>query len=136
KYMRCKSFLGILLLSVPAWAQSYVISTIAGSGAPVTPIAASQASIGDPARVACDAAGSVYFASLHSVFKVDTSGTLTRVAGNGNPGYSGDGGLGTDAQLLNPMGVAFDSAGALYVVDHDAAVVRKVAADGTITTVA
>jgi uncharacterized protein (TIGR03437 family) len=86
--------------------------------------------------VATDAAGNVYFGSLHSVFKVDTGGTLTRVAGNGRPGYSGDGGLATDAQLLNPMGIAFDAAGAMYVADHDANVVRKITSDGTINTLA
>jgi uncharacterized protein (TIGR03437 family) len=133
--MQGRLFLGILLCA-PGWAQSYVISTIAGSGAPVTPVAATQASIGDPARVVSDGAGNVYFGGLHSVFKVDASGTLTRVAGNGRAGYTGDGGPATDAQLFNPMGIAFDATGALYVVDHDAAVVRKIAADGTISTVA
>jgi uncharacterized protein (TIGR03437 family) len=133
--MQGRLFLGILLCA-PGWAQSYVISTIAGSGAPVTPVTATQASIGDPARVACDAVGNVYFGSLHSVFEVDASGTLTQVAGNGRAGYTGDGGPATDAQFLNPMGIAFDAAGALYVVDRDAAVVRKIAADGTISTVA
>src|SRR5689334_19403943 len=133
--MRAKLFFGIIFAAA-AWSQSYVISTIAGSGAPVTPVAATQTSIGDPARVAADAAGNVYFGSLHSVFKVDTSGTLARVAGNGRPGYTGDGGPATDAQLLNPMGIAFDSVGALYVVDRDANVVRKIRADGVITTVA
>ena len=42
--------------------------------APATPVAALKASIGDPTRLAGDAAGNVYFASLHSVFKVDTAG--------------------------------------------------------------
>jgi uncharacterized protein (TIGR03437 family) len=133
--MRGKLFFGIFLAAA-AWSQSYVISTVAGSGAPVTPVAATQASIGDPARVAADSAGNVYFGSLHSVFKVDPSGTLTRVAGNGRPGYTGDGGPATDAQLLNPMGIAFDSSGALYVADRDANVVRKIRADGVITTIA
>src|ERR1041385_365163 len=133
--MQFRLFLGIIL-SVAAWPQSYVISTVAGSGAPVTPVAANQASVGDPARVAADAAGNIYFGSLHSVFKVDAGGTLTRVAGNGRPGYTGDGGLATDAQLLNPTGIAFDSAGAIYVVDRDANVVRKILPDGSITTIA
>src|SRR6266496_3230480 len=134
--MRLQLFFGILLCAGTGSAQSYVISTLAGSGAPVTPAAARQASIGDPARVAADAAGNIYFGSLHSIFKVDLAGNLTRVAGNGRAGYSGDGGPATEAQLLNPMGIAFDSAGSIYVVDHDANVVRKIAADGTITTVA
>jgi hypothetical protein len=63
------------------WSQQYIISTVAGGVAPPTPVAAATASVGDPARVAVDAAGNVYFSSLHSVFKVDGAGTLpaTRV---------------------------------------------------------
>src|SRR5580698_8555039 len=66
-----------------AQAQQYVISTLAGGAALPTPISAVNASIGDPPRVAVDAAGNLYFGGLHSVFKVDTSGNLTRIAGNG-----------------------------------------------------
>src|SRR5438034_11638372 len=134
--MRVKLFFGTLLVAGAGLAQTYVISTLAGSGAPVTPVAATQASIGDPARVAVDAAGNVYFGSLHSIFKVDTAGNLTRFAGNGRAGSSGDGGPALEAQFLNPMGIAFDSAGAMYVVDRDANVVRKIATNGIVTTVA
>src|SRR5262249_54543556 len=131
-----KLFFSSLLLAAAGQAQTYVISTVAGSGAPVTPAAATQASIGDPARLATDAAGNVYFGSLHSIFKIDPAGNMTRVAGNGRAGYSGDGALATDAQLLNPMGMAFDAAGALYVADRDANVVRKIRPDGVIVTAA
>ncbi len=120
----------------PVWGQQYVISTIAGGVPPSTPLAAAKASIGDPPRVAVDAAGNVYFASLHSVFKVDGSGTLTRIAGNGQSGYSGDGGPATAAQLSFPIGLALDTAGNIYVADRDASVVRKIAANGTIGTAA
>jgi len=127
--------LGCLLIGSAAWGQQYVISTIAGGVPPPTPIAAVQASVGDPARVAVDPSGNVYFAALHSVFKVDAGGTLTRIAGNGQPGYSGDGGPAAYAQLSLPMGIAVDAAGNVYVADRDASVVRKIVA-GTITTVA
>ena len=128
--------LGFLLFSGGVWAQQYVISTIAGGAPPSNPTAAIQASIGDPPRVAADAAGNVYFGSLHSVFRVDPSGTMTRVAGNGRAGNSGDGGPATDAQLRFPAGMAVDAAGNLYVADRDASVVRKFAPGGTISTVA
>ena len=95
-----------------------------------------QASVGDPTRVAADAAGNVYFTSLHSVFKVDPTGTLTRFAGNGRAGNSGDGGPATSAQLNFPMGIAIDGADNVFVADRDASVVRKIAANGIITTVA
>src|SRR5689334_23665149 len=119
-----------------ACAQQYVISTVAGGAPPATPMPASRASIGDPARVAVDAAGNVYFASLHSIFKVDPSGMLTRVAGNGHAGNSGDGGPALAAQLNSPMGMTVDTAGNLFVADRDANVVRRISAAGIISTVA
>ena len=84
--MRAHRVLGFLLFGGSVWAQQYVISTIAGGAPPTTPDKALTASIGDPTRVATDAAGNVYFGSLHSVFKVDAAGTLTRFAGNGRAG--------------------------------------------------
>jgi uncharacterized protein (TIGR03437 family) len=134
--MRAHWILGFLLFGRCVWAQQYVISTIAGGAPPPTPAPAPTASIGDPTRLATDAAGNVYFSALHSVFKVDAGGTLTRVAGNSRPGNSGDGGPATAAQLNFPMGIAIDAAGNLFVADRDASVVRKIAANGTITTVA
>ena len=134
--MRALSVLGFLLLGGSIWAQQYVISTIAGGAPPATPSLAPTASIGDPTRLATDAAGNVYFGSLHSLFKVDAGGTLTRVAGNARPGNSGDGGPAATAQLNFPMGIATDAAGNVFVADRDASVVRKISSGGTITTVA
>jgi uncharacterized protein (TIGR03437 family) len=125
----------LIVFSSCAAAQQYVISTLAGGAAPPVPIEARQASIGDPARVIIDAAGNVYFASLHSVFRVDSAGMLTRVAGNGRAGNSGDQGLATSAQLNFPMGMALDGGGNLYVADRDANVVRRISG-GVITTAA
>ena len=98
RFHRVLVFLWLLLLSSGSVrAQHYVISTIAGGAPPVTPSAALNASVGDPTRMVADGAGNLYFGSLHSVFKVDASGTLTlRFAGNkGRAGNSGDGGLAT-----------------------------------------
>jgi uncharacterized protein (TIGR03437 family) len=134
--MRAHWVLGCLLFGGSVWAQQYVISTIAGGVPPPTPAMAPTASIGDPTRLATDAAGNVYFGSLHSVFKVDAGGTLTRVAGTARPGNSGDGGPALTAQLNFPMGIAVDAAGNLFVADRDASVVRKIAVNGTISTVA
>src|SRR5205085_12336621 len=125
-----------LVLCGCAFAQQYVISTIAGGAPPSTPLPANRTSIGDPARVAVDAAGNVYFASLHSIFKVDAGGTLTRFAGNGRAGNSGDGGPASAAQLNFPMGMAMDAAGNLFVADRDANVVRRISSAGIISTVA
>ena len=60
---------------------------------------------------------------------------ITTVAGNGTPGFSGDNGPATSAQLNDPYGVAVDSAGNLYIADTDNNRIRKVS-NGVITTVA
>src|ERR1035438_1185277 len=134
--MRAHWVLGCLLFGGSVWAQQYVISTIAGGAPPPTAAMAPAASIGDPTRLATDAAGNVYFGSLHSVFKVDAGGTLTRVAGTARAGNTGDGGTAVTAQLNFPMGIVVDAAGNLFVADRDASVVRKIAVNGTISTVA
>jgi DNA-binding beta-propeller fold protein YncE len=69
--------------------------------------------------VALDAAGNLYIADLSNqrIRKVDASGTISTVAGNGTQGFSGDGGAATLAQLRFPAGVALDAAGHLYIAD-------------------
>jgi uncharacterized protein (TIGR03437 family) len=119
-----------------AQAQQYVISTIAGGAPSPTPVSSVNASIGDPPRVAVDAAGNFYFGSMHSVFKVDLNGNLTLVAGNGRSGYTGDGAAATAAQLEYPDGIAVDASGNVYVADMAANVVRVIAPSGTISTYA
>src|SRR5215469_1623764 len=104
--VRHRLALALFVSSSVASAQQYVISTIAGGAAPPTPAAALQTSIGDPPRIATDASGNLYFGGLHSVFKVDSTGTILRIAGNGQIGYSGDGGAATAAQLNYPAGIA------------------------------
>ncbi|MDQ1502346.1 MAG: hypothetical protein QOD57_73, partial [Actinomycetota bacterium] len=64
------------------------------------------------------------------------SGTITTVAGKSPPGYSGDGGPARDAQMNEPRMLTFDGAGTMYIVDTFNQVVRRVGADGVITTVA
>ena len=119
-----------------ALAQQYTISTIAGGAPPATPNLATSVSIGPPQRVTTDAGGNAYFTSLNCVFKLDTGGTLTLIAGNSRTGFSGDGGPATQAQLNAPQGVAVDSAGNLYIADTGNNRVREVTPDGVIHTVA
>lgn len=118
-----------------AYAQN-TIHTAAGGNPPATPAQAAAVSVGDPPRVATDGAGNFYFGGAHSVFRVDINGTLTRIAGDGRAGYSGDSGQATAAQFLTPTGIAVDGSGNIYVADRDAAVIRKIAPGGIITTVA
>jgi hypothetical protein len=130
---------GLLLLGCGSfgWAQQYVISTIAGGVPPPTPIAGVQASIGFPQGIAVDNAGNTYFTALNCVFKLDSNGVMTRVAGNSRPGYSGDGGPATSAQLSeDAYGVAVDASGNIYIADYENNRIRKVSAAGIITTVA
>ena len=85
-----------------------------------------------------DGAGNVFLVSqsYNVVFRRDgVTGILTVVAGNGAPGFSGDNGPATSAQLNRPNGVAVDSAGNLYIADTYNDRVRKVS-NGLITTVA
>jgi len=118
---------------------SGVIATVAGNGlggssgdgGPAT-----SAALGSPLGVAVDAAGNLFIASDERIRKVSSDGIIATVAGNGTAGFSGDGRPATAAQLRNPVGVAVDSAGNLFIADKDNLGVRKVATDGTITTVA
>src|SRR6195256_4904498 len=106
---------GLLLLIGPATAQQYVISTYAGGAPPPTPAPGVDVSIGTPQGVAVDAEGNAYFTSINSVFKLNHDGVVTRIAGNSRPGYSGDDGAATSAQLNRPTGVAIDGAGNLFI---------------------
>lgn len=119
-----------------ALGQPYVISTVAGGAPPPTPLAAVNASLSHPAGVATDSSGNLYFTSNHTVFKVDATGILTRVAGNSRGGYSGDGGPAISAQLNGPGGIAVDTSGNIYIADAGNNRVRKVTTDGNIATVA
>jgi hypothetical protein len=85
-----------------------------------------------------DGAGNTYFAAnaWNVVFRVDAAtGELTRLAGNGTSGYSGDNGPATSAELNGVMGVAADAAGDVYIADTGNNRIRKVS-NGVITTIA
>ena len=87
---------------------------------------------------AFDSAGNLYVADLSNnrIRKVDTNGVITTVAGNGIYDYSGDGGAATNASLKNPIGVALDAWGNLFIADQNNFRIRKVDTSGVITTVA
>jgi uncharacterized protein (TIGR03437 family) len=80
--------------------------------------------------------GTVYVADAHRILKWPPGGVVTTVAGNGLPGFAGDGGQATLAQLWYPYACAVDSFGNLYIADTWNHRIRKVDASGVITTVA
>lgn len=139
---RAFNTLPLLLLAAGAMAQvapvSYHLETLAGSdfvgdGGPATLALLVQAE-----GVAVDSRGSVYVADAgdHRVRKISSNGIVSTVAGNGRPGFSGDGGPATAAQLRTPYGLAVDRDGNLYIADLGNARIRRVSADGIISTVA
>ena len=78
-----------------------------------------------------------FFTSVLLLFCVFTNAQIiTRIAGNGTAGYSGNGGLATSAQLAFPRDVVTDNAGNLYIADEYNNVIRKVNSAGIISTVA
>ncbi len=117
------------------------ITTVAGTGAPGYSGdggPASAASFALPQGVAADGAGNVYVTDVHNhrVRRIDAAGNITTVAGTGAPGYSGDGGPATAAQLNGPLYVAADAEGNVYVTDGHNHRVRRIDPGGVITTVA
>jgi sugar lactone lactonase YvrE len=114
-----------------------VISTVAGigtngfsgDGGPAT-----AARLSFPSAVAVDGAGNLFIAGSNRVRKVTPDGVISTIAGDGTSGFSGDGGPATAAQIANPVGLAADGAGNLFVVTSNR--IRKITADGIISTVA
>jgi len=98
-----------------------------GDGGPAT-----LAQLNRPQGIFVTASGNMYIADTdnHRVRKVDASGVITTVAGNGTAGYSGDGGAATSASLKKPTGVFADGNGNLFIADQDNHLVRIVCAQG------
>ncbi|MCC7175185.1 MAG: hypothetical protein IT159_08310 [Bryobacterales bacterium] len=104
-----------------------------GDGGPAT-----KAQLNYPQGVAVTPSGVLYIADTSNglIRRVDTDGTITRVAGIGLNGYSGDGGPALQAGLDYPKSVALDAAGNIYIVDSLAGRVRVITTDGIIHTIA
>lgn len=101
-------------------------------------IKATEASLAFPYDVRLDSKENLYIADVvnHRIRKVDRDGVISTVAGTGQPGYSGDGGLAINAQLNMPYGILLDGEDNLLIADSDNNVIRKVGRDGIIHTIA
>lgn len=137
------SFTGLILLCGLASAQQYNVVTIAGtSGSPGwsgDSGPALSAQFTNPIRVAVDKQGNLYITdySNQSIRFVNyNTDIVTTIAGNGSPGFSGDGSSGLGAQLDDPHDVVVDAAGNVYIADTLNARIRKVDTSGNISTYA
>src|SRR5690349_20772906 len=117
-----------------------VISTIVGNGqcgAAGDGGPAAGALLCGPRNVVLDRAGNLYISEFQGqrIRKISPDGTISRVAGLGIAGFSGDGGPAFRAQLAYPSGLALDGRGALYVADSKNQRIRRITSDGLIKTV-
>ncbi len=97
-----------------------------------------SAQLDHPTDVKVDAKGNTYIADRGNevIRKISPTGIITTFAGDGNPGYYGDGGPATAAWINRPCGVAVDKTGNVYIADTDNGIIRKVDTNGIISTYA
>jgi sugar lactone lactonase YvrE len=135
-----KSSLGwkILFCSLCFQLKGQVITTLAGTNSlgPPDGTTALQAAIG-PNLVTADSQGNIYFIDQNTlVMKISVQGKVSRFAGNGIRGYSGDGGPSIDASLNGPSGIYADRTGNVFLADTANYRIRKIDLNGIITTIA
>ena len=112
---------------------SYTIETfvgdgttgLSGDGGPAT-----TASLNCTQAVCVDSLGNIYAADTNNnrIRKISPSGIISTIAGTGTAGYSGDGGLATNAALINPYSICVDSSKNLYFSDYGNNVIRMISA--------
>jgi sugar lactone lactonase YvrE len=100
-------------------------SGFSGDGGPAT-----SAELDYPVGVAIDSSGNLFIADSdgHRIRRVTPDGIIHTIAGNGNSGFSGDGGPAASAMVNSPTGVAIDASGNLYISDAGNARIRQVIA--------
>ena len=138
--MRCllASLIAAIASAQTADALRYTPAVLAGSDWVGDNGPATQALLFQAEGLATDLSGNIYIADAqgHRVRQVSRAGVIRTIAGTGRPGFSGDGGPASAAQLNSPYGLAFDNRGNLYVADLGNGRVRRVTPDGIISTVA
>ncbi len=114
-----------------------VVSTVAGSGASGADDGkGANASFNSPYDVAVDAIGNVYVADTHNnlIRKINRGGVVSTLAGSGAQGAAD--GRGNAASFYRPVGLGIDASGNIYVADGNNYKIRKVTAQGVVTTLA
>lgn len=140
--MKSASLLLALALTLRATAAEWTIETFAGTGVqgfggdggPAT-----QAQMDNPFGVIRGPDGAIWYCEYtgQRVRKITPDGVIHTIAGNGQKGYSGDGGPALQASFNLPHEIRFDAKGDLYIVDMSNHAVRKVdLKSGIITTIA
>lgn len=115
-----------------------VATTIAGTGSPgSTDATGTAASFNQPWGIALDTAGNLYIADLlnHTIRKMNPQGAVITLAGSAGAPGSADG-TGSAARFNNPLGVAVDRAGNVYVSDASNSTIRKITPGAVVTTLA
>lgn len=121
-------------------AATGIITTIAGLGGigyGGNGGLATRAVLSYPYSITVDATGNIYFTDQGAMIRKIAAGTgiISTIAGTTTQGYSGDGGLATQAKLSAPKSLTTDTAGNIYVHDNNNLVIRKITvATGIITT--
>ena len=122
-----------------AAAATATASPTASPVASAAPIRALDATLIGPIGVVVDKGGNVYVSECDwtyaAIVRIDPKGMLTTVAGTGEPGFTGDGGPATAAQLSCPIGLALEADGALVFADHVNNRIRRIDTAGIITTI-
>ncbi|WP_259070618.1 NHL repeat-containing protein [Mucilaginibacter sp. X4EP1] len=124
--------------SFPPKASTYgLTTTFAGSGYPASVDSTGlAAAFNEPAAIVIDAAGNLYVADSgnNEIRKITPSGTVITIAGSVNKGSTN--GIGIAASFANPLGIAIDVSGNLYVADSGNNLIRKMTSAGVVTTLA
>lgn len=141
-------YLLLLLFGISSLeAKCQIIITIAGTGVAGYSGdggAATNAQLHHPHSIKFDQIGNLYIAdnSNHTIRKIDYTGHISTVVGNGlhagawDGGYSGDGGPATNAEISKPSDIVFDKLGNMYISEVGNSVIRKVNTSGIISTIA
>lgn len=132
------AFIGLVTLRASTDIRAYTIQTVAGGSSVGDGGLATSAPLSAAEGIARDRAGNIFIADAgdHRIRKITPDGLIFTVAGDGFPGFRGDGGPASEARLNAPYGMALDGAGNLYIADLGNNRIRRIDPEGIITTVA